>query len=142
MPGSRNGLADDDASLCLLTTEKEYQDEGRGNEEERSLTRCVARCYSGHLQSSASKRGVITTMPKELKEPKPPTERTWMRLGATREQARRLLAIPNVEVTEAQCRAALFSHRATNMWPGAIQWLNTGCVVVSDGEFFYRDIES
>lgn len=49
------------------------------------------------------------------------TERTWTRLGATREQAQRLLGIRRVTLTDA-----------------AIEWLDAGGAVVRDG-LFYRD---
>jgi len=69
---------------------------------------------------------------------KPDTEQTWMRLGATREQARRLLQIPRVELTDEEDRAAWKEHRVTNMWPGALQWLESGSTVVMGRGMFVR----
>lgn len=68
---------------------------------------------------------------------KPPTERTWMNIGATRVQARRLLSIQEVEHTDDDLRVALRERRATNAWPAALQWLDLG-YMVTQGDFFIR----
>lgn len=70
------------------------------------------------------------------------TETTWMRLGATRMQARQLQAIQNVEWTSEEVGAALRSGRATNMWSCAIRWLNDGQRVVADDNMFYLDLRA
>jgi len=75
-----------------------------------------------------------------MRSHKPPTERTWMNVGATREQAKMLLSIPEVPMTDEQIADALRDRRATNMWGCAVLWMSRGYRVVTDtdGSLFYR----
>lgn len=69
---------------------------------------------------------------------KPATLNTWTRLGATKAQAERLLAIPRIPFDDETFAVAIRANRFTNAWPCALAWLDQGYAVVDNGQMFIR----